>query len=130
MSDHRPPFFFPGGDPGNDDGGQVALVARVVTRGTPSTTWYAGTMEEPVERVRMTGQGRIVVPAGMRRALGVEEGDPMTIRLVDGELRIAPIGRSVRKWQEYARTLNPEGASLVDELLVQRRAEVARDLGP
>lgn len=77
----------------------------------------------------MTGQGRIVVPAGMRKALQLTPGQKLGIRVVDGELRIAPLRRTIRKWQDYARTLNPDGHSLVDELLEQRQSEIRRDLG-
>ena len=86
-------------------------------------------MDDHAERIQMTRQGRIVVPVSMRRALELEEGQPLAIRVVDGELRIAPIRRSIRKWQEYAKALNPEQHSLVEELLAQRRAEVRRDMG-
>ncbi|MBC7645481.1 MAG: AbrB/MazE/SpoVT family DNA-binding domain-containing protein [Thermoleophilia bacterium] len=86
-------------------------------------------MDDQVERIHMTRQGRIVVPVSMRRALQLDEGQPLSIRVVDGELRIAPIRRSIRKWQEYAKTLNPEQHSLVEELLAERRAEVRRDMG-
>jgi AbrB family looped-hinge helix DNA binding protein len=85
--------------------------------------------EDLSERIHMTRQGRIVVPASMRRALGLVEGQPLTIRLVDDELRISSIRASVKKWQEYARSTNPEQRSLVDELIAERRAEVARELG-
>lgn len=69
----------------------------------------------------------MVIPAEMRAALGVGEGDVLSGRVVDGELRLLSKEAAVRKAQELVRQYIPEGVSLVDELIEERRAEAARE---
>jgi len=80
-----------------------------------------------IEAVRIGSNGRFVIPAGFRRALGVAEGDELLLRLVDGELRISSRAGAIRRAQELVRRHVPEGVSLVDELLDDRRAEAEQD---
>ncbi|MGH9899774.1 MAG: AbrB/MazE/SpoVT family DNA-binding domain-containing protein, partial [Pyrinomonadaceae bacterium] len=44
--------------------------------------------------------GRVVIPAAHRRALGLEIGDEVIIRLVEGELRILTRTEAVRLAQD------------------------------
>ncbi len=71
--------------------------------------------------------GRIVIPAEYRRALGLREGDPVTVQLDDGELRILTRAQAIRRAQEILAKYVPPGRSLVDELIAERRAEAARE---
>jgi len=66
--------------------------------------------------------GRIVIPAAYRKALGLRVGDEVDIRLHDGEVRVSTRAQARRRAQEYVRNLIPKGASLVDELIRERRA--------
>jgi hypothetical protein len=63
----------------------------------------------------------------MRAAMGVGEGDMLSGRIIDGELRLLSKEAAVRKAQELVRQYIPEGVSLVDELIEERRAEAARE---
>ncbi len=78
-------------------------------------------------RARVDGQGRIVIPADLRRALGIKEGERVIVRLEDGELRITTIDHAIRQAQQMVRQYIPPGHSLVDELIAERRAEAARE---
>jgi bifunctional DNA-binding transcriptional regulator/antitoxin component of YhaV-PrlF toxin-antitoxin module len=78
-------------------------------------------------RLQIGAGGRVVIPAEMRAALGVGEGDVLSGRVVDGELRLLSKEAAVRKAQELVRQYIPEGVSLVDELIEERRAEAARE---
>ena len=71
--------------------------------------------------------GRVVIPAVMRAALGVQVGDNVFMRLEDGELHILTPSQAIRKAQELLRPYLPTDRSLVDELLAERRAEAARE---
>ena len=75
--------------------------------------------------VRLGPQGRLVVPAELRRELGLEEGTEMAIRS-DGRCLILEPRREVlrRARSRFARTRDVD---LADELLADRRAEVARE---
>jgi AbrB family looped-hinge helix DNA binding protein len=68
--------------------------------------------------------GRIVIPAEMRRALGLAPGDTVEMR-VDGEaLRVRSLAGAVREAQAAVERRVPKGTRLVDELLSERRGEV------
>jgi AbrB family looped-hinge helix DNA binding protein len=71
--------------------------------------------------------GRLVIPAEHRRALGLEVGDEVIIRVEDGELRILTRAEAVKRAQEKVRRHVKGGRSLVDELSAERRAEAKRE---
>ena len=71
--------------------------------------------------------GRVVVPAAMREALGVNEGDALMATLENGELRLVSLAESVRRAQAIVRSHVSSGVSLVDELLDDRRQEVLQE---
>ena len=71
--------------------------------------------------------GRIVVPAKYRKALDLKPGDDVILVLEDGEVRITTLPRVIQRAQEIVRRYNPEGRSLVDELIRERRDEADRE---
>ena len=79
--------------------------------------------------VRIAPGGRVVIPADFRKALGLAVGDDVVIELADGELRLRSLREAVRRAQEIVRKHVPEGVSLADELIAERRAEAAREAG-
>jgi AbrB family looped-hinge helix DNA binding protein len=82
-------------------------------------------MEREV-RLRVNENGRIVIPAAFRKALGIEGGDEVVLRVESDELRITTQQHRVQRAQQRARKYLKAGASLVDELLAERR-EAARN---
>ena len=77
--------------------------------------------------VRLGSNGRLVIPAAYRRALGVAEGDELVVRLEDGELRLESRKRAYRQAQALVRRYIPEGILLSDELFKDSREEAARE---
>lgn len=75
--------------------------------------------------VKLGSNGRLVIPAEYRRALGVKEGDKLVVRLEDGELRLSSRKTSLKRAQERVRRYVPEGVALSDELVAERREEAA-----
>jgi AbrB family looped-hinge helix DNA binding protein len=76
--------------------------------------------------VRVGPQGRIVVPAGLRRELGLEEGSTLNATTRGGRLILEP--RSVvldRMRRQFAGT--PRSTSLSRELIDDRRDEARRE---
>lgn len=72
--------------------------------------------------------GRIVIPAPYRKAVGVEVGDRIMLRLEeDGELRIISQRVAIKRAQELVRRYFPGEERLSDLLIAQRRAEAARE---
>ena len=78
-------------------------------------------------KTRIGGEGRIVIPAPFRDALGVKEGDALLLRLEDGELRLAPAASVTQHVRALVRKFVPAGTSLVDELIAERRREADSD---
>ncbi len=71
--------------------------------------------------------GRLVIPAELRKALGLKPGEVVMIGLMDGELRLLTLREAIRRDQEWVRTFVPPGRSLVDELIAERRKEAERE---
>lgn len=85
-----------------------------------------------MSRIRYVGQlgkrGRLVLPAPLRRALGLEEGDQFVLELEDGTVRLVPARTIAGRFQGAFRG-RYGGRSLADELLAERREEAAREAG-
>lgn len=77
--------------------------------------------------MKMSEGGRVVIPVEVRKAMGLKEGDIVLCELVDGEARLTTKLQRMRKAQELVRKYVPEGVSLVDELIAERRAEAERE---
>ena len=75
----------------------------------------------------MTAGGRVVVPAALRKALGLDVGDEVLMRLENNEVRFYTRAEAIRQAQAMVQRYVPEGVSLVDELLEERRREVERE---
>jgi len=80
-------------------------------------------------RIQIGAAGRIVIPAEIRTAMGVGDGDTLSARIEDGVLILMSPETAIRKAQELVRRHIPEGVSLVDALIAERRAEAARETG-
>jgi hypothetical protein len=59
----------------------------------------------------------------MPKALGLKAGDPLFALCENGEIRLLTRASSARRAQAMVRQFVPEGVSLVDELLADRRRE-------
>jgi AbrB family looped-hinge helix DNA binding protein len=75
--------------------------------------------------MKMADGGRVVVPAEIRRALGLSDGDAVTWELRDGEARLIPRRERVRRAQALVSGQVPPAISLASQLLAERRAEAA-----
>ena len=72
--------------------------------------------------------GQLVIPAEYRRALGIEVGDTVVLRLEDGELRVFSIERAIRRVQDAVRRYRRDDEPLWSEqLIAERCAEAARE---
>lgn len=71
-------------------------------------------------------QGRLVVPASLRRELGLEAGDVLVARAEDDRLILEPRSAVLSRIRSRFEAV-PKGVSLVDELLAERRAEARRE---
>jgi AbrB family looped-hinge helix DNA binding protein len=71
--------------------------------------------------------GRIVIPAAMRTALGLKAGGRLVARVEGGAIILEPIETSVRRAQALVAAYAKPSPSMVDELIAERRAEAARE---
>ena len=81
---------------------------------------------EKETRQRINENGRLVIPAAFRKALGIAAGDEVVLRIQDDELRITTQQKRIQRAQRRARHYVKPGESLVNELLTERR-EAARN---
>lgn len=80
------------------------------------------------EITRLTNGNRVVIPAAIRKSLGLRVGDAVTLILHDdGEVRLLTQAEAVRQAQALVRQHVDKDRSLVDELLAERREETAPD---
>ena len=77
-------------------------------------------------RTKLGEGGRVVIPAQYRKALGLKPGDDVVLVLQDGEVRLLTPQQAVRRALALVRRYIPEGRSLSEELLRERREEAAR----
>jgi AbrB family looped-hinge helix DNA binding protein len=86
----------------------------------------ASTKSESVTQVVLSEGGRIVIPASVRKALGVGPGDALTLRVEGSELRLMPQREAVRRAQAIVARRVARGRSLVKELREERKREATR----
>ena len=77
--------------------------------------------------LRIADGGELVIPASLRRELGVEVGDTVTVEVADGELRVRSRTAAIANARRLIRQFVPEGTNLVDEMIADRRAEAIKD---
>jgi len=80
-------------------------------------------MAQPVKIIE---GGKLVIPAAMRRALGIASGDTVLVGIEEGELRIRSLAKAVERAQAIVRRRVPAGVSLADELIADRRGDSER----
>jgi AbrB family looped-hinge helix DNA binding protein len=78
-------------------------------------------------RLRVNENGRVVIPAAFRKALGINPGDEVILSLEEDELRITTMKRRIERAQRRARQYVKPGVSLVDELIAERREAAKRE---
>jgi AbrB family looped-hinge helix DNA binding protein len=78
-------------------------------------------------RMRVNENGRVVIPASYRKALGIKVGDEVVLRIEEDELRITTLKRRIEQAQRRIRRYVKTGRSLVDELIAERREAAKRE---
>jgi AbrB family looped-hinge helix DNA binding protein len=84
-------------------------------------------MDIKESHIRINENGRVVIPASFRRAMGITSGDTVVLRLDKDELRITTLRKRLKRAQEIVRKHVPRTASLVDELIAERREAARRE---
>lgn len=84
------------------------------------------TSSVPSVRVTLGEGGRLVIPAEMRKAMGVKPGDTLVLKVSEGELTAVSQLVSIRKIQERLAPYKRPGEKVVDEFLADRKDEQRR----
>jgi len=81
----------------------------------------------PETKLRVNENGRLVIPAAIRKALGISAGDVVVLRVEDDELRITTMKKRIEQAQRMIRKYVKPGVSLVGELITDRRREARNE---
>lgn len=73
--------------------------------------------------VKVGADGCISIPAVYCHAMGLKEGSEVQVSFENGEVRVVPRDVVIRRVRDRVRKYVPEGVSLVDELIAERRRE-------
>lgn len=77
---------------------------------------------------KLNDNGRIVIPAEIRRKMGLSSGDTVVMTLQDGVLTLESQQARVRQVQESLRKLIPAGRNLSGDLIAHRREEARQEV--
>ena len=88
-----------------------------------------------IQTVELAKGGRVVIPAAMRAALGVKEGELLLLEMAGDELRIISFATNLQRIQTAVMALAPPEISFTDEVIADRRREAVKEwdeaiLGP
>jgi AbrB family looped-hinge helix DNA binding protein len=72
-------------------------------------------------RLKLSENGRVVIPAHVRKDLGVESGGEILLERQKDGYRLTTRRQRIREAQETIRRYIKPGVSLVDELIAERR---------
>lgn len=78
-------------------------------------------------RATIGPHGRVVVPAPIRKALNWDEGTVLTFVNEDGRIVLSDQRVALRRFQEYAQSLIPEGSDVLEDFLLERRTEALKE---
>ena len=80
------------------------------------------------QSVKIIEGGKFVIPAHMRKAMGIARGDTVVVELLpEGELRVRSLSAAIKKAQAIVgRSIGPN-RSLANELMRERKEEADRE---
>lgn len=80
------------------------------------------------QKVKIGKNGRMIIPAEFRRALGFKDGDEVIMHVDEDGLRISTPAQATSRAQALVRRYVPENSDLSGELMADRRKEVADEV--
>lgn len=78
-------------------------------------------------RLKLAGNGRVVIPVEVRRELGVESGGEIILERQEHGYRLTTRRQRIREAQEKMRRYIKPGTKAVEELIAERREEAKRE---
>jgi AbrB family looped-hinge helix DNA binding protein len=80
-------------------------------------------------RTHVDNNGRILIPAQIRKAFDIKAGDVFVMRVIDGEIKMISLKKALEDAQALVKRYVPKEVLMVDELIKQRRAEYLKEEG-
>ena len=80
-----------------------------------------------IEQIEMNEQGRVVIPARLRKTLGLQGKQKLAIWVSNGKLVIEKLDDVKADLKAAFKDLPRQGISLSEELIDERRAEAKRE---
>jgi AbrB family looped-hinge helix DNA binding protein len=71
--------------------------------------------------------GRILIPASIRKALNLNIGDELLLKVEEDEIHIIPLSKAVQQAQDLIRQYNKDGLKLTDVLADLRNEDQNND---
>ena len=106
------------------EGGSLLGIDRSAEDVPPPDTLPDGTTRY---FLKLGAKGRVLLPAELRAALDLAEGELITAWLKDGELRLHSHLHGLRRIRDEARSLAQRTGYASDELIAERRDEALKD---
>lgn len=78
-------------------------------------------------RVRVDAAGRIVLPAAIRKALEIHNGDVLVMSVKDRTVRLHTVDAALARVRAIARRKRATDSSVVDQFIAERRTEAATE---
>jgi bifunctional DNA-binding transcriptional regulator/antitoxin component of YhaV-PrlF toxin-antitoxin module len=97
--------------------------------GTNQDKATAAESPPPQEWTQVSPDGRLIIPASYRQLLGLETGGPLLMLVEGSEVRLLGRDAALRRAQAMFAPFVRKGERLSDELIADRRAEVAIEQG-
>lgn len=80
-----------------------------------------------IHSVRLTPDGRIQIPAQLRREMNLRPGETLNLELQDGTLSVRRPSKTLERVRARLAPHLPPGTDLQDELKTMRREDAQRD---
>ena len=82
---------------------------------------------QTIIKTKVTQGGRIVIPAEMRKQLGIEIGEDVNLSLEEDSMRISTGKLALKRIRQAAQNVVNNDTSVVDELIADRRKEAENE---
>lgn len=84
-------------------------------------------MDQMTAKAKVTEGGRIVIPASMRKAMGIKVGNNVTLVLNELGLHVSTREAALKRIDDLMKDKIDPKRSVVDELIRERREEAANE---